>query len=102
MTVNEFTPDGTLDIKRIDVFDASGKLKAEYWADFWVVHVQDQGRTIKLFAHGDGAAFKDLRNTSLGNDLMHAQGRLDDYVQRFRDGTLGDDDPISTQSVGSD
>lgn len=85
MTVNEFKPDGTLDIKRIDVFDNNGRLVKEYWADEWVVHVQDQGRTIKLFAHGTGDRYRNMRASDLGNDLMRSQGRLDDYVQRFGD-----------------
>lgn len=26
----------------------------EFWADSWDVHVQDDGRTLKLFSRGDG------------------------------------------------
>lgn len=42
------------DVTRVVV--EKGGVFTEYWADSWDVHVQDGGRTVKLFARGDGVA----------------------------------------------
>jgi hypothetical protein len=41
----------------------------EYWSDYWTVSVQDDGRTVKLFAEGDGKAAKEERDAALGAEL---------------------------------
>lgn len=41
----------------------------EYWADSWTSHIQDDGRTVKLIAVGDGAAAKHERDLALGKQL---------------------------------
>lgn len=49
----------------------------EFWADQWSVHVQDDGRTLKLFPKGDGSAARIARQHSLTelfrDDLERAQ-----------------------------
>lgn len=42
----------------------------EFWADEWSVHVQDDGRTLKLFPKGDGKSAQAQRNESLGKLLV--------------------------------
>lgn len=41
----------------------------EHWADDWHVLVQDGGKTVKLFARGDGAASAEERKKALGKAL---------------------------------
>jgi hypothetical protein len=41
----------------------------EYWADSWSILVQDGGKTVKLFARGDGAEPVSARNAALGKVL---------------------------------
>ena len=41
----------------------------EHWADMWTPYIQDDGRTLKLFAHGKGAAAQAERSQSLGQSL---------------------------------
>ncbi|OHT47907.1 hypothetical protein BKG59_05640 [Mycobacteroides chelonae] len=43
-------------VTRVDVIAPKRK---EYWSDHWAVSIQDDGRTLKLFAEGDGASAKE-------------------------------------------
>lgn len=46
-----------------------GTISIECWANSWVPDLQDDGRTLKLFAHGDGMVELTARNTTLAEDL---------------------------------
>lgn len=46
-----------------------GPHSKEYWADSWVLALQDEGRTLKLFAKGDGKAAKEHRDATLAGQL---------------------------------
>ncbi len=51
----------------------------EYFADEWVASLQDEGKTLKLFAYGEGTAAKAERDMSLVHDLIvRVQHRADD------------------------
>lgn len=47
----------------------------EYWADEWMVSYQDDGRTLKLFAIGDGKKGRSDRDSALTIDLVGLLGR---------------------------
>jgi len=49
----------------------------EYWAESWRVSIQDGGRTLKLFAHGDGGPGLESRSAELAADLRKIAGRMD-------------------------
>lgn len=51
----------------------AGEEVAEYWADYWHVLMQDDGRTVKLFGRGDGSAGAEDRKKALGSALGMAQ-----------------------------
>ena len=55
-------------ITRVHVVQA-GTDHREHWADMWTPYIQDDGRTLKLFAHGKGTAAQAERSQSLGRDL---------------------------------
>lgn len=56
-------------LTRVDVI-APGNGRREHWADTWDISVQDDGRTMKLFAKGDGAAAQQERNDALAEDIQ--------------------------------
>lgn len=56
-------------VTRIDVVDQNGV--HEFWGDRWEIHLQDEGRTLKLFQKdGYGAAAKAMRDVSLARDFQ--------------------------------
>lgn len=57
-------------VTRIDIVGSKSGRLGEFWADEWDVYVQDDGRTIKFFARGDGGKAHSERNASLGKDLV--------------------------------
>lgn len=63
-------------LTRVDIVgcvDAVGY--RECWADSWELSVQDDGRTLKLFATGDGTTAKATRDQALAADLAHQTRR---------------------------
>lgn len=55
-------------VTRVDIISSDG-WRAEHWADSWELVVTDEGRTLKLFAKGDGDEAHDERNAALAEDL---------------------------------
>ncbi|MDM2402079.1 hypothetical protein PP613_23380 [Mycobacteroides abscessus] len=55
------------DVTRIVVVNADGY--TEYWADAWMISVQDGGKTVKLIACGSGAQVIRSRTTALAESL---------------------------------
>lgn len=41
----------------------------EFWADQWLAHVQDDGKTLKLVGVGTGHDVKRIRDEELANDM---------------------------------
>jgi hypothetical protein len=65
--------------------DIGGREVFEYWADEWVMRLQDDHQTIKLEATGDGMAAKAIRDAALAKDLDVAWQEL----RRHRPGGEG-------------
>lgn len=63
------TDTGPVKVTRVVVV-RPGQMEIECWADSWEVCLQDDGRTIKLFADGDGMAARAERNKSLSQELL--------------------------------
>ncbi|RIS72873.1 hypothetical protein D2E70_08425 [Mycobacteroides abscessus] len=60
-------------VTRIDVI---GPLRNEFWSDHWAVSIQDGGRTVKLFAEGDGMDAYEERNAALAKDISEYARKL--------------------------
>lgn len=60
-------------VTRVDVIDPR---RGEHWSDHWAMSIQDEGRTLKLFAEGDGKAAKEERNTALAKDISEDMRRM--------------------------
>lgn len=60
-------------VTRIDVIRP---LRNEFWSDHWAVAIQDGGRTVKLFAEGDGRAANEERNAALAKDISEDMRKL--------------------------
>jgi hypothetical protein len=58
---------------RIDVIRP---LRNEFWSDHWAVSIQDGGRTVKLFAEGDGRGANEDRNAALAKDISEDMRRM--------------------------
>lgn len=56
-------------ITRVHVVTPGNEPNKEYWADSWVVALQDEGATLKLFATGDGKRAQQIRDEALAGDL---------------------------------
>lgn len=57
-------------VTRIDIVGSKSGRLGEFWADEWEVSVQDDGKTVKFFAKGDGGKPRNERNASLGRGLV--------------------------------
>lgn len=68
-------------VTRVVIVDDSSKIVQELFADSWDVLVQDDGRTVKLFARGSGAEAHTKRNAALAVDLQGAAM----FAQSFKD-----------------
>lgn len=68
------------DVTRVVVVSKDGEFK-EYWADSWGVSVQDAGRTVKVFARGDGAQAIAARSVELGSTLRLPAEAAQEYAQ---------------------
>lgn len=55
-------------VTRIDIVQDSARQR-EHWADSWELSVQDHGKTLKLFALGDGDKAKDQRDAALAERM---------------------------------
>lgn len=67
LALNHAAAEATKSVTRLVVVKDGAYL--EYWADHWSVDVQDDGRTLKLFARGDGSAAIETRATEFGELL---------------------------------
>lgn len=63
-------------VTRVDVV-IPGMVK-EYWADAWKTYIQDEGRTLKLIADGDGSVHKDARDAVLAD--FFANNRIAEQI----------------------
>lgn len=61
------TEPGPMPITRIDIVDEKGV--REFWADNWEFSLQDEGRTLKLFATGDGKEAETERAVALAKEI---------------------------------
>lgn len=52
--------------------------RKEFWADSWDVHIQDGGRTVKLFAKGDGEQPRVERAQALAADMVEDLRKITD------------------------
>ena len=58
-------------VTRVDVVDQDGV--HEFWGDRWEIHLQDDGRTLKLIQKdGYGAAARAIRDVALAKDSAKA------------------------------
>ncbi|MBN7460837.1 hypothetical protein I3U64_11810 [Mycobacteroides abscessus subsp. abscessus] len=60
-------------VTRIDMIDPK---RREHWSDYWSVSIQDEGRTLKLFAEGDGSAAREERDAALAKAISEDLRRL--------------------------
>ncbi|MDM2383840.1 hypothetical protein PP563_09895 [Mycobacteroides abscessus] len=60
-------------VTRIDMIDPK---RQEHWSDYWSVSIQDEGRTLKLFAEGDGSAAREERDAALAKTISEDLRRL--------------------------
>lgn len=60
-------------VTRIDMIDPK---RHEHWSDHWSVSIQDEGRTLKLFAEGDGSAAREERDAALAKAISEDLRRL--------------------------
>lgn len=60
-------------VTRIDMIDPK---RHEHWSDYWSVSIQDEGRTLKLFAEGDGSAAREERDAALAKTISEDLRRL--------------------------
>ncbi|WP_237112808.1 hypothetical protein [Mycobacteroides abscessus] len=60
-------------VTRIDMIDPK---RHEHWSDYWSVSIQDEGRTLKLFAEGDGSAAREERDAALARTISEDLRRL--------------------------
>ncbi|WP_235625626.1 hypothetical protein [Mycobacteroides abscessus] len=60
-------------VTRIDMIDPK---RREHWSDYWSVSIQDEGRTLKLFAEGDGSAAREERDAALARTISEDLRRL--------------------------
>jgi hypothetical protein len=65
------------DVTRIDIVTELGRYT--FWGDSWHYDEQDEGRTLKLFAKGDGAQARAERDAALHHHLVQDH----EYVQRM-------------------
>ena len=63
-------------VSRIDVVSASGRGASEFWADQWEAVLQDDGRTLKLFAKGRGVQAREERDRALAEDFARTLGEI--------------------------
>jgi hypothetical protein len=71
-------------ITRVHIITPGDSPNKEYWADEWEAHIQDGGKTLKLFAKGTGASARAQRNTSLAKDFTDLQKLVPRLVAKFR------------------
>ncbi|AWG57392.1 hypothetical protein [Mycobacteroides abscessus] len=60
-------------VTRIDMIDPK---RQEHWSDYWSVSIQDEGRTLKLFAEGDGSTAREERDAALAKTISEDLRRL--------------------------
>lgn len=56
-------------ISRVHIITPGSGPNPEFWADHWLVALQDEGLTLKLFGAGDGQAAKAARDAALAQDF---------------------------------
>jgi hypothetical protein len=56
-------------VTRVHIVPDTGNPSVEFWADHWEPYLQDDGRTLKLFAHGDGAPHQQARDEALAEEI---------------------------------
>lgn len=66
-------------VTRVDIIQEYGALGAdrEHWADSWTISVQDDGKTLKLFGKGTGAAARSIRNQALAEFIADHVGGVE-------------------------
>jgi hypothetical protein len=57
-------------VTRVVIVATNGLVAREHFAESFDIHVQDEGRTVKLVAKGDGGKARNDRTASLGRNLV--------------------------------
>lgn len=65
------------EVTRVHIITELGRY--EYWGDSWELELQDDGRTLKMWARGDGEKAKAERVRALGIDFTKGH----EYVRRM-------------------
>lgn len=78
-------------LHRVDIIGDRPGMVHELWADEWMLSLQDDGATLKLFCYGNGDEYRAVRDRALVADFKAlAAERAADRLARFQDARDGE------------